>query len=204
MRNGGTKRVFIIALTACFALLLFLFARQSVEDEMKIEQRYPRKNMTISLRVDDDGVLYIDGEGKLYADDLNALVKTEGFHWRKIEHVIIGDGITELGYNTFTRREKIKTLKLGKSVSRTAPSALRKCTALEWLFFPSGLQDISPDFLLDCNRCRVVTEAQPEDLPIPDSIKGSERMFAGVDSFEALRERVGDDTELPDELARWW
>ena len=38
MRRNGAKRFFLVALAVCFALLLFLFARRSVDGEVAFER----------------------------------------------------------------------------------------------------------------------------------------------------------------------
>ena len=59
MRGNGAKRVFLVALAACFALLCVLFARRSVDGWMAIEREYPRSNMALSLSRGKGGVIRI-------------------------------------------------------------------------------------------------------------------------------------------------
>jgi len=204
MRGSVVKRLFLVGLIVCLALLVFLFARRSVVDQMALENEYPRKNMTLTLRREDGGVIRVDGEGKLYADDMKALLKAAGISSRRVEDIIVGDGITEIGYGVFMRQGNLKTLKLGRSVAQARPGALKSCDSLEWLYLPSGLRDIGAGFLYDCEKCRVVTDAQPGDVPGLDNLQEDGRVFAGVDSFETLQARVEDADSLPDALALWW
>jgi len=204
MRGSVVKRLFLIGLIVCLALLVFLFARRSVVVQMALENEFPRKNMTLSLHREDGGVIRVDGEGKLYADDMKALLKAAGISARRVEDIIVGDGITEIGYGVFMRQGNLKTLKLGRGIAQARPGALKNCASLEWLYLPSGLRDIGAGFLFDCEKCRVVTDAKPEDLPPLDNVGEADRVFAGVDSYETLRARVDGAAELPDALVLWW
>lgn len=203
MKANGAKRVFLAALAVCFALLFVLFARRSVEGEAAFERKYPRNNMTLSLSRDKDGVIRVDGEGKLYAKDLKAMLKAAGIHSSEVKDVIVGDGISEIGYKTFFRMKYMQTLKLGASVARIAPGALNHCASLEWLYLPSGAEEIGAGFLYACDRCRVATDARPEALPRLENVD-SERVLGGVNSLDALRSALDEDAVLPEALQCWW
>ena len=194
----------IIALTACFALLIVMFACQPIDGEMDTVQVYSDRNETLSLHVENDGIIRIEGDGKLFAYDLKVLLKTNRIRNRNVNDIIIGDGITEIGYNAFNNMKYLETLKIGSGVVRVAPSALKNCVSLEWLYIPSGLEEVGGGFLFKCEKCNVVTNAQPEALPPLDNVKDTRRIFAAVDSFDALRAAVGADTALPDALEHWW
>ena len=160
--------------------------------------------MALSLSRGKDGVIRVEGEGKLYANDLKAMLRAEGIHSSDVRDIIVGDGITEIGYRTFHHLKYLETLKLGGSVARISPGALKYCTSLKWLFLPSGLRDIGAGFLLGCDDCRVVTDAVPEAVPALENVKEAERIIAGVDSVDALRAVVGTGMKLPDALSKWW
>lgn len=203
MRSNGAKRVFLALLVACFALLFALLASRSVDGEMAVEREYPRKNMALSLSLEEDGVICIDGEGKLYANDLKAMLKMAGIHTAEVRDVIVGDGIAEIGYKAFYHIKTLETLKLGSSVVRVAPGALNYCASLKWLYLPSAAREIGAGFLHACEQCRVVTDARSEDLPPLENVE-PESIIAEVDSFEGLRLAMDADAALPDVLARWW
>ena len=59
MRGDLGKRVMIVALAACLALLVFLFARRSVDSEMAFDEEYPRKNLGIGLVLEEDDRLVL-------------------------------------------------------------------------------------------------------------------------------------------------
>ena len=203
MKVNRAKRVFLVLLAACFALLFALFARRSVDGEMAVEREYPRNNMALLLSREKDGVIRIDGEGKLYANDLKAMLKMAGIHTAEVKDVIVGDGIAEIGYRAFYRMKYLETLKLGSGVVRIAPGALNYCASLKWLYLPSSAKEIGAGFLHACDQCHVVTDARPEDLP-PLENAAPESIIADVDSFDGLRLAMGADAALPDVLARWW
>ena len=203
MRGNGAKRVFLVALAACLALLFALFGRRSVDGEMAVEREYPRVNTALSLRREKDGVIRVDGEGKLYANDLKAMLKAADIHSAEVRDVILGDGISQIGYKTFYHMKYLETLKLGSRVIRVAPGALNYCASLKWLYLPSGAKEIGAGFLYGCQQCRVVTDARSEDLPSLDNV-ATENIITEVDSLDGLRSATDGDADLPDVLARWW
>lgn len=203
MRINGAKRIFLVALAACFVLLFAMFGRRSVDGEMAIEREYPRNNTALVLIREKDSVIRIEGEGKLYANDLKAMLKTAGIHSSDIKNVIVGESISEIGYRTFYRFKSLETLKLGSHVVRVAPGALNYCASLKWLYLPSGASQIGEGFLYGCEQCRVVTDARSEDLPSLENVE-PEHIITEVDSFDGLRSAMDDGADLPDVLARWW
>jgi hypothetical protein len=171
---------------------------------MEIEREYPRQNMTLSLRMEHGGVIRIEGGGKLYADDLKAMLKQAGVKNSEVRDVIVGDDITEIGYLTFNHVRNLNTLKLGSGVLRVAPGAVKGCESLEWLYFPPSLKDVAADFLFGSDQCRIVTGGEASDLPALGNVKESERKLTGIDSIDKLQAAVGDEVILPDALALWW
>ncbi len=204
MKDVRAKRAFLIALVAIMALITLLYARRSVDGQMAIERQYPRKNAALSLNMEHGGVIRIEGEGKLYNNDLKAMLRQADVKNSEVRDVIVGDGITEIGYMTFNHVRNLKTLKLGSGVRRVAPGAVKGCESLEWLYFPPSLVDVAADFLFESDQCRIVTGGEASDLPALGNVKGSERKLTGIDSIDKLQAAVGDEVILPDALALWW
>lgn len=202
MRGNGARRALLVALTVCLAVLVLSFARRSVEGEMKRESLYPRQNTSLTMELDKDGILRIEGEGKLYADDMDALMKDNGIRSKAVQNVVIGDGITEIGYDTLAGRKYLVTLKLGKDVRRIAPGAIKSCAKLQYIYIPSGLERAGGDFLYDCKGCTVVTDGAAEELPDMGHVK-SKAILDRVDSYEALQ-NASEDGGLPAALKHWW
>lgn len=200
MRRDWGRRVFVALLALCLGGLAFAFARQSVVDRLDFEQRYPRINDTVTMTAETDGTLRFEGEGKLYREDVNALVREAGLRVPRVTDIIVGDGITEIGYRAFLGFAKLRTLKLGDGVVRVAVSGVGNCPALRYLRLPKGLESVGLDFLQRCNGCQVVTDGQtlPEMANVlPDQV------LWGVDSYGALVE-AADDPDLPRAVAAWF
>jgi hypothetical protein len=204
MKDVRAKRAFLIALTAAMALITLLYAGRSVDREMAVERQYPRKNAALSMHLEQGGVIRIEGEGKLYYNDLKAMLRQADIKIDDVRDVIVGDGIDEIGYLTFNHLKSLRTLKLGSGVRRVAPGAIKDCESLEWLYFPSSLKDVAADFLYLSKQCRLVTDGEASDLPSLANVRGSERKLTGIDAIDALRAAVGDGVVLPDALALWW
>ena len=204
MKDVRAKRAFLIALAAAMALITLLYAGRSVDREMAVERQYPRKNAALSMHLEQGGVIRIEGEGKLYYNDLKAMLRQADIKTDDVRDVIVGDGIDEIGYLTFNHLKSLRTLKLGSGVRRVAPGAIKDCESLEWLYFPSSLKDVAADFLYLSKQCRLVTDGEASDLPSLANVRGSERKLTGSDAIDALRAAVGDGVVLPDALALWW
>ncbi|WP_458462826.1 leucine-rich repeat protein [Paenibacillus sp.] len=204
MRYDKGRWVMILLLLSCFMTLAVLYARRSVDAQMVNETKYPRKNDTIQLAIHDGTALRVSGEGKLYADDLDVLLKSASAKKKDITDIIVEEGITEIGYNTFTQFIMLKTVKIGRDVKRIAPGALKQCESLEYLFFPAGLNQIGKDFLYACPKCRIVTNGTVGDLPEMANVKKAERVLPEVDSWKALLAAIGDGDKPPASVKEWW
>ena len=204
MRPAYGKRMLLFLLALCLAVLVFSFARRSVDRSMEIEREYPRKNLSLSVEKGEDGIIRIDGEGMLYGSDLKALFKEADIHSRDVTDIIVGDGITEIGYGAFADDDYLKTLKIGKSVVRIVPGAIRECESMEYVHLPSGLRRVGWDCLYECNKCRIVTDGSAEDLPQMASVRKKARIMAEVDSYEALLAACPEGAEPPAALRQWW
>lgn len=203
MKHDGGRRILLAALVVCLGLLVFLFARRSVDAQMQIERRHPRVNGDLYMTVDGDGVATIHGAGKLYDSDVRAMLNSVGLHEDTVEDIIVGDRVTEICYNTFDGYDRLKSLKLGDRVARVAPGSLKNCPALEYLWFPEKLEDVGLDFLYMCKSCIIVTGGKASGLPELANVRTKKRILAGVDSHEAMLAAV-DDEALPAGVAKWW
>lgn len=194
----------LLLLLSCFLILVGLYARRSVDARMIDETRYPRKNDTIQLTIHGDTALRVSGEGKLYADDLETLLKRASAKKQNITDIVVEEGITDIGYGAFTQFIMLKTLKLGSDVRRVAPGALKQCEQLEYLYFPAGLSNIGKDFLYACPKCRIVTNGTVQALPDMANVKKAERVLTEVDSWKALLAAIGDGDKPPASVEEWW
>ncbi len=203
MGNDGGRRVFAAALLACLGLLVFLYARRSVDVQMSIDRRYPRANQALALSVDGDGVVAIEGEGPLYNSDLRSLLRIAGLEDDDVRDVIVGDGITEIDIDVFNGFDNLQSLKLGAGLIRVAPGALKSCPKLKYIYYPAGLEDVPLDFLYDCRDCVVVTDGNAADLPAFSNVSKKKQVLERVDSLAALSE-AARDAKLPAGVSKWW
>ena len=204
MRDDKGRWMMVLLLTVCLLTLVLLYARRSVDAQMSQEAKYPRKNDTIQLTINDGTALRITGKGKLYADDVDVLLKSVSVKKQSITDIIVEEGITEIGYGTFSQFVNLKTLKLGRDVERVAPGAIKKCAYLEYLYFPTGINYIGKDFLYGCPKCRVVTDGTAEDLPEMANVRKNGRILTETDSWKALLSAVGDGDKPPSSVKNWW
>ena len=204
MKNTLGQRLFLLALMACLATLVFLFARRSVDAQMASELKYQKVNDSVTLTVDGDNIVRIDGEGMLYGEDFNALLEQANLDSKALSDVIVGDGITAIGYGVFDNRSNLKTLKLGSDVGRVSPGGLKRCSSLEYLFMPAGLKDIGMGFLYECEKCRIVTDGEASEFPALPVDVDPAWIYTGVDSLTSLQRACGGGDDLPPALTHWW
>lgn len=203
MKHDGGRRAFLAALAACLGLLVFLFARRSVDAQMVFERHNPRVNAGLTLSVDGGNIATICGEGKLYASDMAALLRDAGMKKDAVRDIIVGDGITEIGYDVFSDCDRLQSLKLGCDVTRVASGGVKDCPELKYLFFPAGLEDVGLDFMGGCKAALIVTDGPASRLPKFQNVNKKKRVLENVNSLEALLAVAGGD-DLPAGVALWW
>ena len=202
MRRDVARRAFVALLIVCFAALAYLCVQGDTLMGLNAEVRHERINASIHLEQREDGVLFIGGEGRLYGADMLALVESLG-NKNDVKHMIIGDGITWLGSDALNEFEGLRTLWLGRDMKQAADGSLKWCTALQYVFLPSGLERVGRDFLYGCKKCKVVTDGALQDLPVLRNIKDS-RVLENINSYEALTAAAGENKKLPAAFRQWW
>ena len=202
MKDGG-RRAFLAVLLAGLGLLVVLYGRRSIDEQMTFEQQYPRVNETLYLTLDGEDVVTFDGTGELYSKDIASLLKGANLSKDAVTDIIIGEGITEIGYDAFDGYDALRAIKLGDNVTRVAAGGLKNCPALEYLYYPRDLKDVGLDFLYECKDCRIVTAGRASELPEFTNVRIKKRVFEKVDSLEALQAAAGE-TRLPVSVSKWW
>ena len=202
MKNDGGKRVFLVALVAIFGLLVYLCIDGREIIRWTAEAAYTRQNESLYIETLEDGGVYIGGEGKLYGTDMQALVEGESMTFEMVKDIIIGDGITEIGYDVICEYPILHTVRLGNGVRVAGNGSIRECPELQFVFVPSGIEKVSRDFLYECNECIVVTDAPADGLPKLRNTRNA-NILGNVNSYEAMQV-AWTDTELPEIMQRWW
>lgn len=201
MLYDGAKRIFTAALALCLIALAALCIEGDTLMGLNAEVNHPRQNDSLGIEVR-DGVVTITGEGKLYGSDMHALVERLGDE-SDVTDLVIGDGITEIGYDAIVNYRGLRTLKLGKSVKTVDINSVHMCEALRYVYIPKGLARAGRDFLYGCNHCVVVTNGKAKDLPKLHNVK-KDNLLTGIQSYEALAAALGDGEKLPAALKAWW
>ena len=202
MKYDGGKRAFLVVLLVIFALLVYLCIDGREIIRWTAEVAYTRQNESLYIETLEDGSIYIGGEGKLYGTDMQALIEGESMNFETVMDVIIGDGITEIGYDVIGEYPILHTVRLGNGVRVAGNGSIRECPELQFVFVPSGIESISRDFLYECNDCIVVTDAPANSLPKLRNTRKA-NIVGNVNSYEAMQ-AAWTDTELPEVMQHWW
>ena len=203
MKNDTGKRIFLVVLAAIFGLLLYMCIDGSSIIKWTAEVAYPRQNESLYIEWLDEGVIRIGGEGKLYGTDMQAMIEGGGKTAAEVTDIIIGDGITEIGYDVICEYPILHTIRLGDNVRIAGNGSIRECPELWFVFVPSGIEKISRDFLYECNDCIVVTDGAASKLPKLRNTRKA-NVIGNVDSYAAMQEAWTNGTELPEMLQHWW
>ena len=203
MKNDTGKRIFLVVLAAIFGLLLYMCIDGGSIIQWTAEVAYPRQNESLSIEWLDEGVIRIGGEGKLYGTDMQAMIEGTGKTSAEVTDIIIGDGITEIGYDVICEYPILHTIRLGDNVRIAGNGSIRECPELWFVFVPSGIEKISRDFLYECNDCIVVTDGAASKLPRLRNTRKA-NVIGNVDSYAAMQEAWTNGTELPEMLQHWW
>ena len=99
MMNDGGKRVFLAVLALVFGLLLYMCVDGRDIIRWTADVAYSRGNENLSIERLENGVICVGGTGKLYGSDMRALIEGESMTAETVTDIIIGDGITEIGYD---------------------------------------------------------------------------------------------------------
>lgn len=203
MTHDTGKRVFLAVLVIVFGLLLYMCIDGVSIIKWTAEVVYPRQNESLYIQWLDESAVFIGGEGKLYGTDMQALIEGEGRTADEITDIIIGDGITEVGYDVICEYPILHTIRLGDGVRVAGNGSIRECPELWFVFVPAGIEKISRDFLYECNECIVVTDGQADSLPKMRNTRKA-NVIENVDSYEAMQAAWTYGTELPEMLQYWW
>ena len=202
MKDGG-RRVFLVVLALIFGFLLYKCIDGRDIIRWTADVAYSRGNENLYIERLGDGTIYIGGEGKLYGSDMRALIEGESMTVGSVTDIIIGNDITEIGYDVICGYPILHTVRLGDGVTVLGNGSISDCPELQFVFIPAGVQRISRDFLYDCNRCIVITDGPADGLPKLRNTQKS-NIIGNVDSYAAMQSAWTNGTELPEILERWW
>lgn len=202
----------IVALIVCCAAICVLCAG-GVESQTVGAVGYG-KNDSIYVEARDEDVLYIGGEGRLYKSELSRCLEETGIAGDSVHNVIVGDGITELGFGMFGGLPNLSTLFAGRNVTVINRGAVLDCDLLTYVYVPSGLKRVGKDFLFGCPNAFVVTDGSATDLPSMKYVS-HRQILEEINSYDGLLSRLEDGTTGKDGeantfpvpapvMACWW
>ena len=189
--------ILAVALLASFIISIVIGSVPvSAETEASIsgeEMIVEIENETLELRYDEvNGTISILGEGTLSAEDLNALLTKYDVLISDIENVIIGDGITEVGYNAFNGYEYLYSIKFGNTVEKIRNGAVKNCINLRFVSLPSAVKKIARDFLFGTTRCYVISDGQIADMLLESNVENVS-VIENITSYGALKAAIEEN-----------
>ena len=204
MKDAKGKRLFSAALILCLVMICAL-CWSGGQNTDAAGASSMLENASLSMRVDEDGAIWIDGEGMLSVADMNALLNANQVKSHQVNDMILADGITGLGFNAINGMTYLETLKLGSGMAVVENGAVKNCTALKYVFVPAGIERLGRDFLYRSVDAFVVTDGDAREMPKMKQVP-ADQVLDGIDSFETLVQRRGelDLEEVPEACRRWW
>ena len=158
------KTKIFLLLTAWLSLLLSVSA--------EVVTGTDGENITWSLDRE-TGVLTINGTGA-----------TTDAWWRPwqgykedVKEIIVGEGITELGYRTFMEMSMAHTIKLPTTLTAIGLSAFENCSSLKTVNIPNGVTSLYQVF----GNCTSL-----ESVVIPESVTNMQYAFQGCTSLKTV------------------
>lgn len=115
------------------------------------------KNLTWIL--DDYGTLTISGTGNMENWNLSSGEKKESpfKNNKEIKHVVIEDGVTDIGYCAFGDCSNLKDITIAGSVTNIGKLAFKNCSSLENIIIPNSVEVINSYTFYNCNNITRVT-----------------------------------------------
>ena len=123
-----------------------------------------------------NGVLTISGNGVI---ERNASFTDDDNLRESITSIIIGEGITEIGYEAFYRYRHLEEVSIPDSVRKIGRIAFAECDLLTSVTLPNGLTEIDEETFAGCTRL--------SEIVIPNSVtKIGWGAFSGCESITAI------------------
>lgn len=198
MKNEKDKILFVIVLASFLGVLLIysnkISSIKELEDDNNNtteEHKLELENDTLYLQQPEFGTIIILGEGSLNESDLSSLLTNNKINISDVENIIIGDDITELGYNVIKGYDYLQTLKIGSSVTKIRNGAVRDCINLKFVYLPKDVEKIAVDFLANSGKCIIVSNGDLQQI-----LKDSHNLniLYNIESFEEMNKALEEGT----------
>lgn len=219
MKKETDKWIFVLVLVVLLVVVCLVNKTDKKVDEYNnnISEDIGLDNHTLGIEVRED-IIYIDGQGKLEYDDFKRLVAYENLESDDVVNLVIGNGITELGYNCLIGWEKLETIKIGSGVTVLNNGSIRSCPNLKFLFIPESVEKIGKDFLAYSKNIVIVSDGYLLNSMIRTD---DNYLYEGIKSYEALKDNIKNSPiiyqldeetvisidnpeQITDALSVWW
>ena len=192
MKSDFGKRGFLLLMVLLFGAICLLSMKDRAADAVQHAERQ-LENKSLFLERREGDVIYIGGEGALSQEDLRALMKAAEVRSNELVNVIIGNDITEIGYNVLNGLSNLETLRLGDNTRTVNNGSIKNCGGLRYIYIPGGIQRLGLDFLFECSGVFILTDGEGQSLPeMPNVIDN--QIISGVHGFDDLAMRMVDDS----------
>lgn len=159
-------RKLFIAITAAMSLL-------SASAEVTYEYEESTKTLTFSG----------DGEMNVYTTDIfgDTYVNPEWSNLKdEVEHVVINEGVTDIGKHAFMSFSKLKDVKIASTVEKIDVAAFEECKDLAEITLPEGLKEFGEEAFYGCSSLTSISI--PEKVTyLPDYIFQSCKSLKNID-----------------------
>lgn len=159
-------RKYLIAITAAMSLL-------SASAEVTYKYDESTKTLTFSG----------DGEMNVYTTDIfgDTYVNPEWSNLKdEVEHVVINEGVTDIGKHAFMSFSKLKDVKIASTVEKIDVAAFEECKDLAEITLPEGLKEFGEEAFYECSSLTSISI--PEKVTyLPKSIFQSCKSLKNID-----------------------
>ena len=159
-------RKLFIAITAAMSLL-------SASAEVTYEYEESTKTLTFSG----------DGEMNVYTTDIfgDTYVNPEWSNLKdEVEHVVVNEGVTNIGKHAFMSFSKLKDVKIASTVEKIDVAAFEECKDLAEITLPEGLKEFGEEAFYGCSSLTSISI--PEKVTyLPDYIFQSCKSLKNID-----------------------
>ena len=111
---------------------------------------------------DSTGTLTFSGSGDMADTPAGEFTPWEKNFRTEVKHIIINDGITNIGMNAFYTIEKAVDIFIPQSVTVIKDGALKGCESIEELLLPNGLKSIGSGAFWLMTSCKKFSIEQPK------------------------------------------
>ena len=111
---------------------------------------------------DSTGTLTFSGSGDMADTPAGECTPWEKNFCTEVKHIIINDGITNIGMNAFYTIEKAVDIHIPQSVTVIKDGALKGCESIEELRLPNGLKSIGSGAFWLMTSCKKFSIEQPK------------------------------------------